>query len=224
MGRHLETAGVKDLLDANLEHPEWDDVALRCLSCGNCTMVCPTCFCCTVTDSTYLDEAHVTRTRYWESCFTHQFTHTRPARNAIRPGPLSPLVASQNWGPGGISSTPALHRLWALHHLVSGGNRPDRGDRPSSRRGPSARQPQCRTGNEGGAFYEQELLLSRPEPICGMDTWMPAPARILKSIRRTSTHERSPCSSRTRNSATSTVSCPAVHMVYVPGVGRRRFP
>ncbi len=86
MGRHLDTAGVKDLLDANLEHPEWDDVALRCLSCGNCTMVCPTCFCCTVTDSTYLDEAHVTRTRYWESCFTHQFTHTTtgPERNTIR--------------------------------------------------------------------------------------------------------------------------------------------
>jgi ferredoxin len=86
MGRQLETAGVKELLDKNLEHPEWDDVALRCLSCGNCTMVCPTCFCCTVADSTYLDDPRVTRTRYWESCYTHQFTHTTtgPERNTIR--------------------------------------------------------------------------------------------------------------------------------------------
>lgn len=86
MGRHLETEGVKDLLDKNLEHPEWDDVALRCLSCGNCTMVCPTCFCCSVSDSTYLGEDRVTRTRYWESCYTHQFTHTTtgPERNTIR--------------------------------------------------------------------------------------------------------------------------------------------
>ena len=30
---------------ANLEHPRWDDVAERCLTCGNCTLVCPTCFC-----------------------------------------------------------------------------------------------------------------------------------------------------------------------------------
>jgi ferredoxin len=86
MGRQLETAGVKELLDKNLEHPEWDDVALRCLSCGNCTMVCPTCFCCTVADSTYLGDPRVTRTRYWESCYTHQFTHTTtgPERNTIR--------------------------------------------------------------------------------------------------------------------------------------------
>lgn len=86
MGRSLETAGVKELLDHNLEHPEWDEVARRCLSCGNCTMVCPTCFCCTVTESTYLDRQRFTRTRYWESCFTHQFTHTTfgPERNTIR--------------------------------------------------------------------------------------------------------------------------------------------
>jgi len=86
MGRHLDTEGVKELLDDNLEHPEWDDVALRCLSCGNCTMVCPTCFCCSVTDSTYLGGDRVTRTRFWESCYTHQFTHTTtgPERNTIR--------------------------------------------------------------------------------------------------------------------------------------------
>ena len=40
---------------ANAEHPRWDDVAERCLSCGNCTMVCPTCFCSTAEDTTDLD-------------------------------------------------------------------------------------------------------------------------------------------------------------------------
>ena len=45
MGRQLETEGLKELLDRNLEHPRWDEVAERCLTCGNCTMVCPTCFC-----------------------------------------------------------------------------------------------------------------------------------------------------------------------------------
>jgi ferredoxin len=86
MGRQLDTEGIKELLDAELGHPEWDDVASRCLSCGNCTMVCPTCFCCTVSDSTYLTGQRATRTRRWESCYTLQFTYTTtgPERNTIR--------------------------------------------------------------------------------------------------------------------------------------------
>ena len=86
MGRHLETEGLKELLDRTIEHPAWDDVARRCLSCGSCTMVCPTCFCATVTDSTDLTGEKITRTRQWESCFTHQFSYTvtGPGRNTIR--------------------------------------------------------------------------------------------------------------------------------------------
>ena len=45
MGRSLETEGLAELLGRNLEHPRWEEVAERCLSCGNCTLVCPTCFC-----------------------------------------------------------------------------------------------------------------------------------------------------------------------------------
>jgi len=86
MGRHLETGDVKELMDRNIEHPRWDEVGRRCLSCGNCTMVCPTCFCCTVEDSTHLDDETITRTRYWESCYTHRFSYltTGPHRNTIR--------------------------------------------------------------------------------------------------------------------------------------------
>ena len=87
MGRQLNTVGLKELLDEGIEYTEWDDVARRCLSCGNCTMVCPTCFCCTVSDSTDLAATQqVARTRQWESCFTHQFTYTTagPERNTIR--------------------------------------------------------------------------------------------------------------------------------------------
>jgi sulfhydrogenase subunit beta (sulfur reductase) len=45
MGRGLETTGIKALFYDNYAHPRWDEVAARCLNCGNCTMVCPTCFC-----------------------------------------------------------------------------------------------------------------------------------------------------------------------------------
>lgn len=66
---------VKDLLARNLEHPRWDEVADRCLSCANCTMVCPTCFCSTVEDQTDLSGDHTERWRTWDSCFSIDFSY-----------------------------------------------------------------------------------------------------------------------------------------------------
>ena len=75
MGRELDTAGIKELLYRNYEHPRWDEVADRCLTCGNCTMVCPTCFCTTVEDVTDLAGEHVERHQRWDSCFTVDYSH-----------------------------------------------------------------------------------------------------------------------------------------------------
>jgi ferredoxin len=75
MGRRMETAGIRDLLVGNPEHPRWDDVAERCLTCGNCTAACPTCFCTTTVDTTDLAGTRAERHRAWDSCFTLDFTH-----------------------------------------------------------------------------------------------------------------------------------------------------
>ena len=75
MGRELDTSGIKELLYRNYEHPRWEDVADRCLTCGNCTMVCPTCFCTTVEDVTDLDGERVERHQQWDSCFTVDYSH-----------------------------------------------------------------------------------------------------------------------------------------------------
>jgi Fe-S-cluster-containing hydrogenase component 2 len=71
------------LLARNLEHPRWDDVAERCLTCGNCTMVCPTCFCTSVEDHTDLAGEHAEHVRLWDSCYSvdHSYIHG----GAIRP-------------------------------------------------------------------------------------------------------------------------------------------
>ncbi|MCX7824999.1 MAG: 4Fe-4S dicluster domain-containing protein [Verrucomicrobiae bacterium] len=76
MGRQLDVAGIKELLYRNYEHPRWDDVAARCLTCGNCTMVCPTCFCNTIEDATDIAGTEARRVRKWDSCFTLAFTYT----------------------------------------------------------------------------------------------------------------------------------------------------
>ncbi len=75
MGRELQADGLPELLLRNLEHPRWDEVAQRCLSCANCTMVCPTCFCTSVEDVTDLSGDSAERVRRWDSCFTLEFSH-----------------------------------------------------------------------------------------------------------------------------------------------------
>jgi sulfhydrogenase subunit beta (sulfur reductase) len=77
MGRTLDTTDIRDLLARNLEHERWDDVASRCLTCGNCTLVCPTCFCTSIEDTTDLTGGAAERTRSWDSCFSvdHSYLH-----------------------------------------------------------------------------------------------------------------------------------------------------
>jgi sulfhydrogenase subunit beta (sulfur reductase) len=73
--RRLDTAGLKELLYESFDHPRWDKVAARCLSCANCTLVCPTCFCTTVEDVTDIGGDHAERLRKWDSCFTDTFSY-----------------------------------------------------------------------------------------------------------------------------------------------------
>jgi sulfhydrogenase subunit beta (sulfur reductase) len=77
MGRELDTTGLRELLQDSLEHPRWDEVAERCLTCGNCTMVCPTCFCTAVEDVTDLSGEQAERWRSWDTCFSldHSYMH-----------------------------------------------------------------------------------------------------------------------------------------------------
>jgi ferredoxin len=77
MGRTLDTTDIRDLLARNLGSERWEDVAERCLTCGNCTMVCPTCFCTSVEDHTSLAGDEAERVRLWDSCFSvdHSYIH-----------------------------------------------------------------------------------------------------------------------------------------------------
>jgi ferredoxin len=75
MGRSMDTHDIRDLLLGNLDHPRWDAVASRCLSCTNCTLVCPTCFCSAVEDSTDLSGEEAERARVWDSCFSVAYSY-----------------------------------------------------------------------------------------------------------------------------------------------------
>jgi ferredoxin len=75
MGRSMDTHDIRELLATNLDHPRWDDVAERCLTCGNCTLVCPTCFCSAVEDETSLSGDEAERFRVWDTCFSVDYSY-----------------------------------------------------------------------------------------------------------------------------------------------------
>jgi len=75
MGRSLGAEGLPELLAASPEHPRWGETAERCLACGNCTLVCPTCFCTSVDDTTDLTGEVAERWRRWDSCFAADFSY-----------------------------------------------------------------------------------------------------------------------------------------------------
>lgn len=99
MGRHMDTHDIKNLLQRNPEHIKWEEIASRCLSCANCTMVCPTCFCSTTEDVTDLEGDHAERWVRWDSCFTADFTHLPDG--SVR------------------SSTQSRYRQWMTHKLAN---------------------------------------------------------------------------------------------------------
>ena len=80
----FKEAGTKELLQENTEHPQWDDLASRCLACAICTLVCPTCFCSEHEEITGLDGS-IEHRRRWESCFSIEFStlHGQPVRSSV---------------------------------------------------------------------------------------------------------------------------------------------
>jgi ferredoxin len=75
MGREMPPVDLPALIRESRESPHWQDVASRCLTCGNCTMVCPTCFCTTIEDVTDLSGDHAERWQRWASCFELGFSY-----------------------------------------------------------------------------------------------------------------------------------------------------
>ena len=84
MGREMPGGDLRELLAQSRESPQWDEVASRCLTCGNCTMVCPTCFCTSTEDVTDLTGEHAERWLNWASCFEldYSFVHEGSVRQS----------------------------------------------------------------------------------------------------------------------------------------------
>lgn len=96
---HRDLTGVPAAMKHNPEHPQWETIAQQCLACGNCTLVCPTCFCTTVEDTTNLTGDTAERWLTWDSCFNEDHSY-------IHGGKVHGSIASR-------------YRQWATHKLSS---------------------------------------------------------------------------------------------------------
>jgi len=85
IGDPVPMAGLHDRLLAQLDHPRWAQVAERCITCGNCTLACPTCFCTTLTQRTDLAGRTATTDRTWDSCFSPGFAKVAGGSFRSRP-------------------------------------------------------------------------------------------------------------------------------------------
>jgi ferredoxin len=99
IGDPVSTAGLHDRLLAKLDSPRWTEVAERCLSCANCTLVCPTCFCTSVERKSDLAGTESTSHRVWDSCFTGKFA-------AVAGGNFRPKVKDR-------------YRQWLTHKFAT---------------------------------------------------------------------------------------------------------
>ncbi len=100
--RHLPSRDLCSKLFDNLEHPQWQKIGERCLSCGNCTAVCPTCFCHSESELASLEMNNSEHVREWDSCFSpgHSYIHGI----TIRPDATSKY---RQW---------MTHKLGSWHH------------------------------------------------------------------------------------------------------------
>ncbi len=97
--RAIPGKNLRDALMARLDHGRWQEVAQRCLACGNCTMVCPTCFCHAETEQPELDGSGSQHSREWDSCFGERHGH-------IHGKQLRPEISQR-------------YRQWLTHKLAS---------------------------------------------------------------------------------------------------------
>jgi len=71
---HVDKYKWSEILEENYEHPLWEENARKCLTCGTCTLVCPTCVCYDVHDEVELDLERGKRKRTWDGCLLKEFT------------------------------------------------------------------------------------------------------------------------------------------------------
>ncbi len=85
----FDVTELPDILNISQKSTYWNELGDRCLACGMCTKVCPTCYCFNVSDEVDLTLKNGQRIRSWDSCQVEQFAlvaggHNFRSKRALR--------------------------------------------------------------------------------------------------------------------------------------------
>ena len=76
----VDSTNIKEKLDALGDSPElWDALSIKCLNCGTCTYLCPTCYCFDISQENKYKEG--LRFRCWDSCMFSEYTEMAGGHN-----------------------------------------------------------------------------------------------------------------------------------------------
>lgn len=76
----VDATHVKEQLDALSESDElWNAMSIKCLNCGTCTFLCPTCYCFDISQENKYKEG--VRFRCWDSCMFSEYTEMAGGHN-----------------------------------------------------------------------------------------------------------------------------------------------
>jgi len=77
----VDSKKLPEIFEKSMDSRVWEELGKRCLSCGNCTNVCPTCYCFDMADTVNLDLKTGVRTRTWDSCQFETFAAVAGGEN-----------------------------------------------------------------------------------------------------------------------------------------------
>ena len=72
---------MPDLMELKYHNGIWDKLGQACLSCGSCSMVCPTCNCYNVNDKPLLGENASHISRCWDACTLESYSEVAGGEN-----------------------------------------------------------------------------------------------------------------------------------------------
>ena len=73
--------GMPSIMELSWDNPLWEELGEKCLSCGACTIVCPTCPCFNVFDEINLKQTEGRRIRQWDSCMFREYSMVAGGHN-----------------------------------------------------------------------------------------------------------------------------------------------
>lgn len=121
-GPDTKTALLRDKLKNSHNQTIWDELGARCLECGKCTIVCPTCFCFRQDDESLIGPIPARqgqRSRCWDACFYQEFSEVAgPSAGSGQAPSAGSAGGSGHGGHKFLNTTAQRIHFWYYHKFA----------------------------------------------------------------------------------------------------------